>query len=133
MAGIAVVILSLSHHVSTGAHKSALTFLLLITKRQSRCVLVLQAYKESARKHHPDKGGDAEVFAKIQTAFEVLSDPHKRAVYDEWAKEVQFRYVPGVTPKVSRGCIPLHVRQRRWSPQSHAFIALLTFAQTQSQ
>lgn len=67
---------------------------------------MLQAYRECARKHHPDKGGNAEVFANIQTAFEILSNPQKRAVYDEWAKEVEFRYVPGVTPKVppSQSC-----------------------------
>ena len=70
----------------------------------------LQAYKECARKHHPDKGGDAEAFARIRTAFDVLSNPGKRAVYDNWAKEVQFRYVPGVTPKVIPCCIVPHFR-----------------------
>ena len=69
----------------------------------------LQAYKECARTHHPDKGGDAEAFARIRTAFEVLSNPDKRAVYDNWAKEVQFRYVPGVTPKA---CSLLHCSLR---------------------
>ena len=64
-------------------------------------MLPLQAYKVCARTHHPDKGGDAEAFARVRIAFEVLSNPSKRAVYDNWAKEVQFRYVPGVTPKVS--------------------------------
>ena len=50
------------------------------------------------------------MFANIQTAFEILSHPQKRAVYDEWAKEVEFRYVPGVTPKVppSQSCSASH-------------------------
>ncbi|KAK9810351.1 hypothetical protein WJX72_009272 [[Myrmecia] bisecta] len=61
---------------------------------------IKRAYRELARRHHPDKGGEARTFSKIRQAFEVLSDPRRRAVYDEWAKELQFRYVPGVAPKV---------------------------------
>jgi curved DNA-binding protein CbpA len=59
-----------------------------------------QAYREAIRKAHPDKGGSDELFNKVQTAFEVLSDPQKRAVYDAWAKELQYRYIPGVASKV---------------------------------
>ena len=47
-----------------------------------------------ARKHHPDKGGDAASFARIQDAFATLSEKSKRAVYDEWAKLYQFRRNP---------------------------------------
>ncbi len=65
---------------------------------------LIQAYRDCARRHHPDKGGNAETFAKVQAAFETLSDLKRRAVYDEWAKELEFRYVPGVSRKV--GCRP---------------------------
>lgn len=35
----------------------------------------------------------AKRFAALpQAAFEVLIDPKQRAVYDTWAKELQFRY-----------------------------------------
>lgn len=37
--------------------------------------------------HHPDKGGDEEMFKEIQTAFAVLSDEEKRQVYDEYGEE----------------------------------------------
>lgn len=37
--------------------------------------------------HHPDKGGDEEMFKEITTAFEVLSDEDKRQVYDEYGEE----------------------------------------------
>ena len=64
--------------------------------------LVPQAYRELARRLHPDKRrGNAEGFGQVQAAYEVLSDPRKRAVYDEWAKELQFRYVEGVAHKVA--------------------------------
>jgi DnaJ-class molecular chaperone len=51
------------------------------------------AYRQLARQHHPDKQGDPEVFGRIQHAYEVLGDAKRRAVYDSWAKELQFRYV----------------------------------------
>ena len=40
------------------------------------------AYKKKAMEHHPDKGGDQEESKRIQGAYEVLSDPDKRAQYD---------------------------------------------------
>lgn len=40
------------------------------------------AYRAAARKHHPDRGGDAEEFKKIQRAYAVLSDERKRGQYD---------------------------------------------------
>ena len=66
-------------------------------------MLALQAYRAQARVQHPDKGGDAELFGRLQRSFEILSDPKKRAVYDMWAKELQFRYVRGVAAKVRPG------------------------------
>jgi DnaJ-class molecular chaperone len=43
---------------------------------------IKQSYKRLAKIHHPDKGGDKEVFQKIQTAYETLSDEQKRQQYD---------------------------------------------------
>jgi DnaJ-class molecular chaperone len=41
-----------------------------------------KAYRSLASKHHPDKGGDTARFQEIQAAYDVLSDPQKRAEYD---------------------------------------------------
>ena len=50
------------------------------------------AYRNQARLHHPDKGGDAQKFGAVQAAWEVLSDKEKRRTYDDWAKQLKFRY-----------------------------------------
>lgn len=62
---------------------------------------VMQAYRKLAKSRHPDRGGSAAEFSKLQQAFEVLADPKQREVYDAWARQTQFRYVPGVDAQVS--------------------------------
>ena len=34
---------------------------------------------------------------------QTLSDPVKRQTYDDWAKQVKYRYIPGVTQKAEGG------------------------------
>ncbi|WOO81368.1 Mitochondrial protein import protein MAS5 [Vanrija pseudolonga] len=48
---------------------------------------IKKAYRKKALKHHPDKGGDPELFKELTHAYEVLSDNNKRAVYDQAGKE----------------------------------------------
>lgn len=43
---------------------------------------IKKSYKRLAKIHHPDKGGDKEIFQKIQVAYETLSDDQKRVEYD---------------------------------------------------
>ena len=64
---------------------------------------IRRAYRALARKLHPDKGGDSESFARLRHAFDVLIDPPRRAVYDRWAGDVQYRYIPGVTRRFPGG------------------------------
>lgn len=45
---------------------------------------IKKAYRKIALQHHPDKGGDAELFKKANAAYEVLSDKEKRAHYDQF-------------------------------------------------
>lgn len=43
---------------------------------------IRKAYKDLARKMHPDKGGDADVFKKVNEAYNVLSNDELRGKYD---------------------------------------------------
>jgi curved DNA-binding protein len=43
---------------------------------------IKQAYRKLASKHHPDRGGDTKQFQDIQIAYDTLSDPQRRAAYD---------------------------------------------------
>jgi DnaJ-class molecular chaperone len=43
---------------------------------------IKRAYRKLASQHHPDKGGDKAKFQDIQAAYDTLSNPDKRAQYD---------------------------------------------------
>ena len=43
---------------------------------------IKQRYRTLAQMHHPDKGGNEEVFKRIKLAYEILSDPVRRKQYD---------------------------------------------------
>lgn len=48
---------------------------------------IKKAYFKAARTKHPDKGGSAEEFKEIQRAYESLSDPQRRQMYDMTGSE----------------------------------------------
>lgn len=51
---------------------------------------IKKAYRRMALRFHPDKNKDAnaeEKFKEIAEAYEVLSDPKKRVVYDQLGEE----------------------------------------------
>lgn len=49
---------------------------------------IKKAYRKKAKKIHPDVGGDAELFKKISYANEILSDPEKRKLYDQFGHDM---------------------------------------------
>jgi molecular chaperone DnaJ len=48
---------------------------------------IKRAYRRRAREHHPDAGGDEEAFKAVTHAYQVLSDPEKRARYDRFGDD----------------------------------------------
>lgn len=48
---------------------------------------IKKAYRKLSLKHHPDKGGDANLFKEVTRAYEVLSDGDKRALYEAGGME----------------------------------------------
>lgn len=49
--------------------------------------MIRLAYKRLSKRHHPDNGGDDQIFGDIQEAYDILSDISKRNSYNmEWRR-----------------------------------------------
>lgn len=59
---------------------------------------IKKAYYRLAHKYHPDKGGDEKKFKEINEAYQVLSDPEKRAQYDRFGRVFEGGEAPGASP-----------------------------------
>ncbi|MCO5606945.1 hypothetical protein L7F22_061136 [Adiantum nelumboides] len=46
-----------------------------------------KAYHRAAIRYHPNKGDDSEKFKKVAQAYEVLSNPEKRCIYDQFGED----------------------------------------------
>lgn len=64
---------------------------LLGVPRDATDSIIKKAYRQAAKRYHPDKHpGDKKMeqkFKDMSTAYEVLSDKDKRAVYDQYGEE----------------------------------------------
>jgi Ca-activated chloride channel family protein len=68
------------------------------------------AYFEAARQYHPDANPDPgarELFLAIQSAYEILSNPEKRASYDASLPEPTLQPKIAISIKYSRSVLPL--------------------------
>tara|TARA_B110001450_G_scaffold247640_1_gene262909 strand:+ start:3422 stop:4348 length:927 start_codon:yes stop_codon:yes gene_type:complete len=55
---------------------------ILSVKNNSSQEEIKKAYRKASMKHHPDRGGNAEEFKKINRAYEILGDEIKKNEYD---------------------------------------------------
>lgn len=51
--------------------------------REATTEEIRKSYRKLAQKHHPDKGGDAEMFKCLEEAYRILSDLALRAEFDQ--------------------------------------------------
>ena len=66
---------------------------ILGVRRDASQAEIQKAYRELARKHHPDMNPDdktaKEKFQEVQTAFDVLGDTEKREMYDRYGSSFE--------------------------------------------
>lgn len=43
---------------------------------------IKKAYRDLSKKHHPDVGGDPDKMKEINVAYDILSDPNKKQIYE---------------------------------------------------
>ena len=52
---------------------------------------IKKAWREAAKKHHPDRGGSEKEFQRMKKSYECLIDPSKRLRYDLKIKKVRLQ------------------------------------------
>lgn len=57
-------------------------YALLGLRKHANEELIKSQFRKMMLTHHPDRGGDHEVFIKIKDAFDILKDPQKKRKYD---------------------------------------------------
>src|SRR5207249_10601091 len=90
-------------------------YTILGVERTATAEEIKKAYRRLARKHHPDLNpGDKQAeerFKEISVAHDVLTDPSKRKLYDEFGLE-----------GLQAGFDPASAREyRRWAESGHGF------------
>lgn len=86
---------------------------------------IKKAFRRLAKETHPDKVSDREdEFIEIQTAYEVLSDSNKRAVYDQCLDQ-GIEYTPGATVKTFPSRRPYRLGLDPHRHNHYAYINLL--------
>lgn len=79
-----------------------------------------RAYRMRLRETHPDTGGDAAVFIRVQRAWELIGTPEGRAAYDRsrsephWAAPGEARAATGTRPRAR-----MHGRPGEWRRQRY--------------
>jgi hypothetical protein len=58
---------------------------------------IKKAYRKAALRLHPDRGGNEEDFKKMKAAYDTISDPNKRKVYDKYGAQA-IRAMEGEVP-----------------------------------
>ena len=71
-----------SSSASSASRAEADPYTVLGVQRSSSSTELRNAYRKLALKHHPDRGGDAEAFKRVNRAYQILGDERSRREYD---------------------------------------------------
>lgn len=71
---------------------------LLGVKRDANETEIKKAYRKKSKEHHPDVGGDDEMFKKIAYAYDILSNPQKRDLYNKYGHDMGRSQGGSMTP-----------------------------------
>ena len=75
------------------------------------------AYRKLASEHHPDKGGDKALMQAVNAAYEVLSDPRRRELYDLGGEDYEEELL-GFLVDAFREVIRRHITNPGFRPQN---------------
>ncbi|KAJ7300223.1 hypothetical protein O6H91_Y032900 [Diphasiastrum complanatum] len=87
-----------------------------------------KAYRKAAIKNHPDKGGHPEKFKELSQAYEVLSNPEKRDIYDQYGEDAIKVGMPGGGSSHS----PFDIFESFFGGSSHFGVSLFVTASSRS-
>ena len=74
-------------------------YLILRLAPEATMEQIRSAYRRRALELHPDLSGiESDQFLELQEAYDVLSDPARRAIYDREAEEVPIRRIGSARP-----------------------------------
>lgn len=81
---------------------------------------VKAAYRRLSWQVHPDQGGSGALFRKVTEAYETLSDPTRRAAYDDSLRTPRGRSVPEEPPEEAPGWVRVDDAAPGWGPDDTA-------------
>jgi molecular chaperone DnaJ len=91
-------------------------YLILRLPPEATMEQVRSAYRRRALELHPDLAGiESDQFLELQEAYDVLSDPARRAIYDHEAEEIPIRRIEAARPTET-----VIARRRRAEPLTTA-------------
>lgn len=64
-------------------------YLILEVNPRASAAVIKAAYQALMKEHHPDHNGNEELAKQINSAYEILSDPKKRATFDKDKKKIK--------------------------------------------